>query len=43
VGKFADLVVLSEDLFAMESPTQARVLLTLVDGRKVFEADGSGL
>jgi predicted amidohydrolase YtcJ len=43
VGKFADLVVLSEDLFALESPSQARVLLTLVDGRKVFEADGSGL
>jgi predicted amidohydrolase YtcJ len=43
VGKLADLMVLSADLFALESPTQARVLLTLVDGRKVFEADRSGL
>jgi predicted amidohydrolase YtcJ len=43
VGKAADLVVLSEDLFAVDSPTDARVLLTVADGHKVFEADGSGL
>jgi hypothetical protein len=43
VGKAADLVVLSEDLFALDSPTQARALLTLVDGRTVYEADASGL
>ena len=43
VGKLADLVVLSEDLFALGSPTEARVVLTLVDGHKVYEAVGSGL
>jgi predicted amidohydrolase YtcJ len=43
VGKAADVVVLSEDLFAVDSPTDARVLLTVADGHKVFEADGSGL
>ena len=43
VGKAADLVVLSEDLFAVDSPTDARVLLTVADGQKVFEGDGSGL
>ena len=42
-GKLADLVVLSEDLFALETPTDARVLLTLVGGEKVYEADRSGL
>lgn len=40
VGKLADLVVLSDDLFALESPVEARVLLTLVGGRPVYEADG---
>jgi predicted amidohydrolase YtcJ len=39
-GKLADLVVLSEDLFALESPADARVLLTLVGGRKVHETAG---
>ena len=34
-GDAADLVVLSEDLFALDSPTEARVLLTLSDGRSV--------
>jgi len=38
VGKLADLVVLSENLFALDplEITQARVLLTLIDGRPVF-------
>jgi predicted amidohydrolase YtcJ len=43
VGKLADLVVLSEDLFALDSPTDARVLLTLVGGSTVYEAPSSGL
>jgi predicted amidohydrolase YtcJ len=43
VGKLADLVVLSGDLFDLESPTDARVLLTMVGGQTVYEADGSGL
>jgi predicted amidohydrolase YtcJ len=42
VGKLADLVVLDRDLF--EHPTSeicdARALLTMVGGRKVFEAPG---
>jgi predicted amidohydrolase YtcJ len=44
VGKLADLVVLSEDLFAMpvDGFSEAKPLLTLVDGRSVFEAP-SGL
>ncbi len=39
VGKAADLVVLSENLFAPDLPaiTQAKVDLTLVDGSPVFE------
>jgi predicted amidohydrolase YtcJ len=42
VGKLADLVVLSEDLFAMpvDGFSEARPLLTLVEGRSVFEAPG---
>jgi predicted amidohydrolase YtcJ len=43
VGKLADLVVLSEDLFALDSPTEARVVLTVVGGRPVYEADRSTL
>jgi predicted amidohydrolase YtcJ len=43
VGKLADLVVLSGDLFDLDSPTDARVLLTMVGGQTVYEADGSGL
>jgi predicted amidohydrolase YtcJ len=43
VGKLADLVVLSDDLFALGSPAEARVLLTLVGGEKVYEAEASGL
>jgi len=43
VGKLADLVVVSEDLFALDSPADARVLMTLVDGEPVYEAEGSGL
>ena len=43
VGKLADLVVLSEDLFALESPTDARVLMTVIGGHPVYEAEGSGL
>jgi predicted amidohydrolase YtcJ len=41
MGKAADLVVLSENLFALEPGhiTDARPLLTLVEGRKVFEAE----
>jgi predicted amidohydrolase YtcJ len=40
VGKLADLVVVSENLFALDPGelTSARVLLTLVDGRPVFES-----
>jgi predicted amidohydrolase YtcJ len=40
VGKLADLVVLSENLFALDPGelTSARVLLTLVDGRPVYES-----
>jgi hypothetical protein len=43
IGKLADLVVLSEDLFALGSPTDARVLLTIVGGSTVYEAPSSGL
>jgi hypothetical protein len=43
VGKLADLVVVSEDLFALDSPADGRVLLTLVGGEPVYEAEGSGL
>jgi predicted amidohydrolase YtcJ len=43
VGKLADLVVLSEDIFGLETPTDARVLLTVIGGHSVFEADRSGL
>jgi hypothetical protein len=43
VGKLADLVVLSEDLFTLESPTDARVLMTVIGGHPVFEADRSQL
>jgi predicted amidohydrolase YtcJ len=40
VGKLADLVVVSENLFALDPDelTSARVLLTLVDGRPVYES-----
>jgi predicted amidohydrolase YtcJ len=40
VGKLADLVVVSENLFALDPGelTSARVLLTLVDGRPVYES-----
>ncbi|SVC65398.1 uncharacterized protein METZ01_LOCUS318252, partial [marine metagenome] len=43
VGKRADLVVLDRDLFAIP-PTEiseAQVLLTLMDGREVYRADGA--
>lgn len=42
VGKAADLVVLSHDLFELDPGelTSAEVLLTLVDGRPVFERPG---
>ncbi len=43
VGKLADLVVLSANLFELGTPADARVLLTLVGGRKVYEAPGSDL
>jgi predicted amidohydrolase YtcJ len=43
VGKLADLVVLSENVFDLETPTDARVLLTMIGGQSVFEADRSGL
>jgi predicted amidohydrolase YtcJ len=43
VGKLADLIVVSEDLFALDSPAEARVQLTLVGGDPVYEAEGSGL
>jgi predicted amidohydrolase YtcJ len=40
VGKLADLVVLSENLFALDPGelTNAHVVLTMVDGRPLFEA-----
>jgi predicted amidohydrolase YtcJ len=42
-GKYADLIVVDRDLFA--NPTDeihaARVELTLVEGERVFAADGS--
>jgi predicted amidohydrolase YtcJ len=39
-GKFADLVVLSQDLFGVppEDIGKTRVLLTMVGGKVVFEA-----
>jgi predicted amidohydrolase YtcJ len=42
VGKLADLVVLSQNLFAVDPSeiSRAEVLLTLVDGKPVFEASG---
>jgi predicted amidohydrolase YtcJ len=41
-GKLADLVVLDRDLFAEgeDRIADARVLLTLVEGEKVYEAPG---
>jgi predicted amidohydrolase YtcJ len=42
VGKLADVVVVSDNLFALdpEDIARARVLLTMVDGRPVYEAPG---
>jgi predicted amidohydrolase YtcJ len=42
VGKLADLVVLSQNLFAVDPSeiSRAEVLLTLVDGKPVYEASG---
>jgi predicted amidohydrolase YtcJ len=42
VGKFADLVVLSQNLFAVDPGeiSRAEVVLTLIDGRPVFEGAG---
>jgi predicted amidohydrolase YtcJ len=41
-GKLADLVVVSENLFALDPAAmgEARVVLTMVDGRPVYEAPG---
>jgi predicted amidohydrolase YtcJ len=36
VGKLADLVVLDRDLFTLESPVEAKVLMTLVEGEVVY-------
>lgn len=43
VGKLADLVVLSEDLFGLDFAdiTRAKVDMTFVDGRAVYERAGS--
>jgi len=40
VGKYADLVVVDQDLFALlpDRLTSARILLTMVEGEVVFEA-----
>jgi hypothetical protein len=40
VGKVADLIVLSQDLFTIDPHTiaQTKVLLTMVDGRIVYRA-----
>lgn len=45
VGKVADLIVLSKDLFAIDPHTisQTKVLLTMVDGRIVYQAPEWGL
>jgi predicted amidohydrolase YtcJ len=42
VGKLADLVVVSANLFALDPAAiaEARVVLTMVDGRPVYEAPG---
>jgi predicted amidohydrolase YtcJ len=44
VGKLADLVVLSDDLFALppERIATARVLLTLLDGETAYRDPGFG-
>ena len=39
-GKLADLVVLDRDLFALESPVEAKVLMTLVEGEVVYAEPG---
>jgi predicted amidohydrolase YtcJ len=44
VGKLADLVILDRDVFAID-PSQideARVSLTMVDGKVVYEAENKG-
>jgi predicted amidohydrolase YtcJ len=38
VGKYADLVVLDQDLFQAERLTDASVLMTLVEGQPVYES-----
>lgn len=45
VGKRADLIVLDRDLFAVPAVeiNEARVLLTMMDGRIVFVAEDAGL
>jgi hypothetical protein len=42
VGKLADLVVISQDLFAIDPSelSRAEVVLTLVDGQPVYEGAG---
>ncbi|MCP3996104.1 MAG: amidohydrolase family protein, partial [bacterium] len=44
VGKRADVVVLERDLFAIlpEEIGEVRVLLTLLDGEVVYDAEGKG-
>jgi len=39
-GKLADLVVLDRDLFGLESPVEAKVLMTLVEGEVVYADPG---
>jgi hypothetical protein len=43
VGKLADLVVIDRDLFAIPAPElkEARVMLTIVGGKVVYDRDGS--
>jgi predicted amidohydrolase YtcJ len=44
VGKYADFVVLSEDILALppERLLDARVLLTVMGGRETYRAPGFG-
>jgi len=41
-GKLADLVMLDQDIYRIDPPEidKARVVLTIMDGRVVYEADG---
>jgi predicted amidohydrolase YtcJ len=40
VGKYADMIIVSDDIFTIDPPkiADAKVLTTIVDGRVVYES-----